>query len=101
MSDDDEKVLLLSVVPFLCENFCYFVFEVIKLNYKIQIMRFNRIRENKMTITLEQTYLDTATRKQEIERELSELEETLRSPERTLDDIIRHITLLKEYRQYQ
>ena len=53
-----------------------------------------------MTITLEHTYLDTTTRKQEIERQLAELEEKLLSPERTVDDIVRHIKLLKEYRQY-
>ena len=53
-----------------------------------------------MTITLEHTYLDTTTRKQEIERELEQLELKLQSPERTVEDIVRHIKLLKEYRQY-
>ena len=54
-----------------------------------------------MSITLEQTYLNTTCRKQEIERELKELEEKLKSPERTVDDIVTHIKLLKEYRQYK
>ena len=52
-----------------------------------------------MKITLEQTYIRTTTRKQEIERELAELETKLKSPERTVDEIVRHIQLLKEYRQ--
>ena len=54
-----------------------------------------------MKITLEQNYLSTTTRKQEIERELEELDRKLRSPEHTVDDIVRHIKLLKEYRQYK
>ena len=54
-----------------------------------------------MTITLENTYIDSETRKQEIERELEELNKKLKTPERTLDDIVRHIILLKEYRQYK
>ena len=54
-----------------------------------------------MIITLEQTYLDSTTRKQQIERELEELEEKLKTPERTVEDIVRHIKLIKEYRQYQ
>ena len=53
-----------------------------------------------MIITLEHTYLDTTTRKQQIERELDELEQKLQSPERTVEDIVRHIKLLKEYRKY-
>lgn len=53
-----------------------------------------------MIIALEQTYLNTSTRKEEIERELEEIEQKLKSPERTVDDIIRHIKLLKEYRLY-
>lgn len=53
-----------------------------------------------MEITLEQTYLSTAARKIEIERELASLEEILKTPERTVEDIVRHIELLKEYRLY-
>ena len=53
-----------------------------------------------MIIALEQTYLNTTTRKQEIERELEEVERKLKTPERTVEDIVRHIKLLKEYRQY-
>ena len=52
-----------------------------------------------MKITLEQTYLEGKTRKQQIEDELAKLEEKLKTPERTLEDIIRHIQLIKEYRQ--
>lgn len=52
-----------------------------------------------MKIVLEQTYIST-TRKQEIESELKTLEEKLKSPERTVDDIVQHIKLLQEYRQY-
>ena len=50
-----------------------------------------------MTITLEATFIDSRTRKEEIERELKELDEKLKSPSRTIEDIIRHIQLLKEY----
>ena len=50
-----------------------------------------------MKITLEQSYVNT-TRKEEIKRELEEVEQKLRSPERTVEDIVRHIELLKEYR---
>ena len=52
-----------------------------------------------MIITLEQTYLDGKTHKEEIERELKELDEKLKTPERTVEDIVRHIQLLKEYRK--
>ena len=53
-----------------------------------------------MIIALEQTFLDDTKRKQQIERELAVLEEKLKTPERTVEDIVRHIKLLKEYRQY-
>lgn len=56
--------------------------------------------EEQMEITLEHTYLSTAARKIEIERELAVLEEILKTPERTVEDIVRHIELLKEYRSY-
>ena len=36
----------------------------------------------------------------EIERQLAELDEILKTPERTLDDIILHIRLLKEYKLF-
>lgn len=54
-----------------------------------------------MKINLQPTYLSTETRKQEIERRLFELEEKLKTPERTVEDIVRHIQLLKEYRLYK
>ena len=53
-----------------------------------------------MKINLEQTYLSTNSRKEEIEQELYDLEQKLKSPERTVEDIVRHIKLLKEYRLY-
>lgn len=54
-----------------------------------------------MKIYLEETHLGTLSRKAEIERQLEKLEEKLKSPERTVDDIVRHILLLKEYRLYE
>ena len=54
-----------------------------------------------MKINLEQTYLGTMTRKEEIELLLSQLERKLQTPERTVEDIVRHIELLKEYRLYK
>ncbi len=53
-----------------------------------------------MKINIEQTYLSATDRKSEIERQLAELDEILKTPERTLDDIILHIRLLKEYKLY-
>ncbi len=54
-----------------------------------------------MKINLQTTYLSTTARKEEIERQLFELEEKLKTPERTVEDIVRHIELLKEYKLYQ
>lgn len=54
-----------------------------------------------MKINLQQTYLSTTTRKEEIERELFALERKLKTPERTVEDIVKHIELLKEYRLYK
>lgn len=57
----------------------------------------NRIREEEqMEITLEHTYTSTAAHKMEIERQLEQLEAKLKTPERTVEDIVRHIELLKE-----
>lgn len=50
-----------------------------------------------MKINLEAAYVNNAARKAEIERELAELEKKLKTPERTVEDLVRHITLLKEY----
>ncbi len=58
-------------------------------------------RKNEMKIILEQTYLSTLTRKEEIENQLAALEEKLKTPERTVEDIVRHIELLKEYKLYK
>lgn len=54
-----------------------------------------------MKITLEQSYVSSQTRKQELERQLDELERKLQSPERTVEDIVLHIQLLKEYRRFE
>ena len=58
------------------------------------------LRRGIMNITLENTYLDATKYKQQIEQELKELEEKLKTPERTVEDIVRHIYLIKEYRRY-
>lgn len=55
---------------------------------------------NTMKITLLNTYTNRERRLAEIERQIEELDEKLKTPERTLDDIIRHIELLKERNSY-
>ena len=57
--------------------------------------------EKTMKINLQTTHFSTTNRKEEIELELSELEEKLKTPDRTVEDIVRHIQLLKEYRLYK
>lgn len=49
-----------------------------------------------MKIKLLNTYADKEGRLAEINSELSKLEAKLKTPARTLEDIIRHIELLKE-----
>lgn len=49
-----------------------------------------------MKIELWQNYLDVMHRIGEIDKELQLLEEKLKTPERTLNDIINHIKLIKE-----
>ena len=49
-----------------------------------------------MKITLLNTYSDSEHRLEEIENELQTLDETLKTPARTVDVLIRHIELLKE-----
>lgn len=53
-----------------------------------------------MKITLLNTYTENEHRLAQIEDELEALEERLKTPERTVDDLIRHIELLKERRLY-
>lgn len=53
-----------------------------------------------MKINLEQTYTTALSRKCEIERQLAEIEEKLKTPQRTVEDLVRHIELLKEYKLY-
>ena len=55
--------------------------------------------EDKMKINFEQTYLSSAAHRLEMERQLAVLEEKLKTPERTVEDIVRHIELLKEYKK--
>ena len=57
--------------------------------------------ETEMKINLEQTYLTPSSRKLEIEYRLAVLDKKLKTPSRTVEDIIEHIELLKEYRQYK
>ncbi len=67
-----------------------------------EILWINRLkRKNEMKINLDETYLGTTSRKEEIELMLSELDEKLKTPERTVEDLVRHIELLKEYRLYK
>lgn len=49
-----------------------------------------------MKIKLLNTYADKQSRLAEINSELEELEARLKTPARTLEDIIRHIELIKE-----
>ena len=49
-----------------------------------------------MNITLFETHLTKKDRLDEIDRQLSALEEKLKTPERTVEDIILHIKLIKE-----
>ena len=48
-----------------------------------------------MKIELYESY-STAGRLLQIEKQLAETEEILKTPQRTVDDIIRHMQLLKE-----
>lgn len=48
-----------------------------------------------MKIILPETYLNNTLSLSEIERELQEIEEKLKLPTRTVEDIVRHIELLK------
>lgn len=50
-----------------------------------------------MKINIEQTYLNSKARLAEVEKRLSAVEEKLRTPERTVEDIAEHMLLLKEY----
>lgn len=48
-----------------------------------------------MKVILPETYLSDKLNLAAIERELEVIEEKLKTPERTVDDIIRHIELIK------
>ena len=51
--------------------------------------------EDKMKIILPETYLNNTLNLSEIEKELQAIEEKLKLPTRTVEDIVRHIELLK------
>lgn len=48
-----------------------------------------------MKVILPETYLNKELNLAEVERELQVIEKKLKTPERTVDDLIRHIELLK------
>ena len=52
-----------------------------------------------MAITLENTYLNSEARKEKLKKELEILEEKLKTPERTLEDIVRHMQILLELKK--
>lgn len=52
-----------------------------------------------MKISLEQTYIDSVVSLARLENEIAKLEEVLKTPARTVDDIVRHIELLKAKRR--
>lgn len=52
--------------------------------------------ENTMKIELLTSYASKPVQIAEIERQIAETEEILKTPQRTVDDIIRHMQLLKE-----
>ena len=56
-------------------------------------------RREKMAITLENTYLNSEARKEKLKKELEILEEKLKTPERTLEDIVRHMQILLELKK--
>ena len=49
-----------------------------------------------MKITLTNTYIDREDRLADIERQLAVIDKKLKTPAWTLEDVIRHIELLKE-----
>ena len=51
---------------------------------------------NTMKSELITTYTNRAARLAELDRQIADVEEKLKSPSRTVDDIILHIQLLKE-----
>lgn len=49
-----------------------------------------------MKISLEQNYIDKVIYLARIENELAKVEEILKTPSRTVEDIVKHIQLLKQ-----
>ena len=49
-----------------------------------------------MKVELITTYTSTEAQLAELDKQIAEVEEKLKTPDRTVDDIIRHIQLIKE-----
>ena len=78
--------------------FFYPYYDSIKLlkSFRISIAYGNQSgTEDEMKIILPETYLNNTLNLSEIERELQAIEEKLKLPTRTVEDIVRHIELLK------
>ena len=70
---------------------------MVSWKYKFQEARKPRFNGGKtMKINLQPTYLNEELQMEDIQRQLIPLEEKLKTPSRTIDDIIRHIELIKE-----
>ena len=52
-----------------------------------------------MKISLDQNYIDKVICLARIEKELEKVEEVLKTPSRTVEDIVKHIQLLKEKKE--
>ena len=52
-----------------------------------------------MKISLDQNYIDKVICLARIEKELEKVEEVLKTPARTVEDIVKHIQLLKEKKE--
>ena len=54
------------------------------------------LTEEEMKIQLQNNYTDKVRRLIDLDRQLAEVEEKLKTPQRTVDDLILHMQLLKE-----
>lgn len=54
-----------------------------------------------MKIILDASYKDRKTELERLNRKIAEVEKILRTPERTVEDIVTHIKLLKEKRELE
>lgn len=69
-----------------------------RVNFSTKTLQFFTLNDKIYTIMAGEKMIDNNTTPNidELVRELEELEAKLKTPERTLDDLIRHIELLKE-----